>query len=897
MAKAASSGAGMSPSLRADLISRLTGTGYEGKLKGEYINRIECPSCHHKEAWAYASEPWVVFCGRSNSCGDKNHVKDLFPDFFEDWSERYKPKANERPDPLAVARAYLREGRGFNTDRLKGLYTQEWYQDQTRNIGSATVRFDLGGNAYWERLIDRPHRFGKQKARFGGEFKGKAWTMANLADAIDVQEVWITEGIFDTIALHHNGLVSAAAMSCVNYPSLYLERLSEAAARAGKGRPVLVWALDANRAGRDWTLKHAARARKEGWECEAAQPPDGRDWNDLHQRKELGDDDIERYRYGGDLLLAESAQRKAELMYHRRERRTFWFEFRGQTWWFSLNLEDYHKALKAATGEDPAAIDDDNLDEAIKAAALQRAATVTRICTAYPTALYYQQDTVTDESWYYWRIESPEGAVVKNTFSGAQLSSASEFKKRLLAIAAGAVWTGSSGQLDTLLQDQLPRIKTVATIDYIGYSREHSVYVLGDIAIAKGRVHRITSEDYFSIGRLRIKTLSRSVPLSINPEISQMRRGWVDDLVTAFGNNGVAALAFWFGSLFAEQIRHVDKSFPFMEIVGEPSSGKTTLIEFMWKLLGRTDYEGFDPAKASMAARARNFAQVANLPVVLIESDRERDDGVKGRQFDWDELKTAYNGRSIRARGVRNGGNETYEPPFRGSIVISQNAAVQASDAIQSRLLHLTFSRATHTPQGKKAAEALEGMPVESVSGFIVRAASAESTVLDLLKSRRSGYEATLLQDPDIGSVRIAKNHSQLMVLVDALGSAGIGLIDDETVANARAHVLSMARERQVAMAADHPNVEAFWDAFDYLQGIHKDRTLNHYGDGSNNRIAVNLPEFESRAAAYRLQLPPTIELKRYLRSSRSRRFLAANKPIHSVLKDRTVRCWVFQTH
>lgn len=40
----------------------------------------------------------------------------------------------------------------------------------------------------------------------------------------------------------------------------------------------------------------------------------------------------------------------------------------------------------------------------------------------------------------------------------------------------------------------------------------------------------------------------------------------------------------------------------------------------------------------------RSMAQVSNLPVVLIESDREDDsDGTRGRpaQFDWDSLKIA----------------------------------------------------------------------------------------------------------------------------------------------------------------------------------------------------------------------------------------------------------------
>jgi Cdc6-like AAA superfamily ATPase len=70
-------------------------------------------------------------------------------------------------------------------------------------------------------------------------------------------------------------------------------------------------------------------------------------------------------------------------------------------------------------------------------------------------------------------------------------------------------------------------------------------------------------------------------------------------------------LSFFFGSLFAEQVRTEMKSFPFLEMHGLPGTGKTTLVEFLWKLLGRENYEGFDPAKATPAAMARNLAKWA----------------------------------------------------------------------------------------------------------------------------------------------------------------------------------------------------------------------------------------------------------------------------------------------
>lgn len=126
----------------------------------------------------------------------------------------------------------------------------------------------------------------------------------------------------------------------------------------------------------------------------------------------------------------------------------------------------------------------------------------------------------------------------------------------------------------------------------------------------------------------------------------------------------------------------------------------------MWNMLGRSAYEGFDPVKSTIAARARNFAQVANMPVVLMEGDRTEKDHIKQTAFDYDDLKPLFDGRSIYSRGVKNSGNETYEPLFDAALVISMNASVQASPAMMERLIHISFDKSLHTHETKEMADA-----------------------------------------------------------------------------------------------------------------------------------------------------------------------------------------------
>lgn len=885
----------MNPSLHQDITNRLL-ADYAFKEKQNWLQQGICPSCHKKELYTHAEKPWVLRCGRLDKCGWEGHVKTLYPDLFDNWSKRF---AVQPAQPQATADAYLHLARGFELSKIKGWYTQETYYDREAQAGTATVRFTIGQNSYWERLIDQPSRFGKKKARFkpGGSHAGTWWQPPSLS-LNAVRELWLVEGIFDAIALDHHNLSAVALLSCNNYPEQELADLANQYTCQTK-RPTLIWALDNDRAGQSYTLRWIERARAAGWQCEAAQIPQTNhakklDWNDMHQRERLTPSHIETYLYQGALLIAQTAAEKALLIYQHKGLRSFPFEHHNRLYWFELDLERYHKQCDL--------LDEDSspLSEAEKREkALTESACVTEIACCHPQVLYYQANTATDESWYYFRINFPhDGQAIKNTFTGSQVASPCEFKKRLLAVAPGAFYTGTGTQLDQYLKTQMANIKIVQTIDHVGYSREHSCYVFGDVAVKDAIIYELNDEDFFDIGRLSIKTLSQSAALHINRELTDYRSDWLDKVWQCFGAKGLVALSFWFGSLFAEQIRSLQKSYPFIEIVGEPGAGKSTLIEFMWKLFGRIDYEGFDPSKSTLAARARNFAQVAGLPVVLIEADRE-EDAAHARGFDWDELKTAYNGRSVRAVGVKNGGNDTREPPFRGAVVISQNSPVNASEAILQRIVHVYFDRATQTPITRKMAEELEKMPIEQVSGFILKAVKNEAKIMDSFSAKVAYYEQQLQALPEIKSMRIAKNHAQLMALVDALSL--VETLSPEQIEITHQYITSMAIARQQAINSDHPVVQEFWEMVEYLDGDIDEPRLNHAIN--KDFIAINLNQFIQLAADRRQQVPSLTDLKRHLRTSKAYKFMEI-KTMRSALRARepankflpaAVKCWVFQ--
>lgn len=912
--------------LQRQLLARLE-TDFGLKAKGgKWLRGGKCPKCGKKELYCAAEAPKVLLCGRKDKCAHEEAVKDRYSDLFENWSQRTK----DDPSPTAAADAYLRNVRGFDLLQIRGAYAQEYYHDKKLNIGSATVRFPLPNGSWWERLIDQPGRFGK-KANFapGASYGGHVWQPpgTSMADYAAADEIWLVEGIFDTIALEqgdfraardpdhpiHKASVSedgdelpaapveqlrgASLMSCYNWPEHFLRdlRMAIASGPTPTKSPLIVFALDLGAAGTEYTRKFVKRARAEGWRAAAAQvrfedeAGHKLDWNDLFLRGRLGHEARRQFRWAGDVLVAADEREKAYLIWREKKWGSFPFTFEGRTYWASLS-EEAVQARIADGFVDPAL---SVADYPVKhEAAAREVIGVSMIANCTFRALFFERNEVTDTSAYWLKIDRPgDHATVKAPFPGSTLAGSGDFKKRMMSVCSGAMWTGDQYQLDRINQRQLP-VRDVTGIEFTGYCREHQVYVFGEIAVAKGRVYSLNDDGYFDIGKSAIKLRSSERVLdAIAYDPDKLDQSWLPDFWTAWGAKGMVLLAYMgVGALLAEQIRAAHKSLGFLEVTGIPGSGKSTATEFMWKLLGRDSYEGFDPAKATQAGVARELAKVANLPVVFIEGDR-KEDVPHAKRFDWEETKTLYNGRATRTRGVKSDGLETYSPPFRGAFMIVQNEPVVASPAVLERIMAVNFTKDGWSPATKSAARKLEAWPIEQLSGYLIHAARREEALLARVLEEFPRAEHRLMLEEEVRNQRLAKTHAQLMAMVAALQIV-LPSLPDRCVEETIAFVQEMCIARHAMVATDHPHVERFWEVFESLEaGSSTDHPINHSRDPANV-IAINLIEFEERCASRRLELPRAAELRKALKTSKRNKFVKAG-PVNSIT-NKTVHCWVF---
>lgn len=888
----------------SEVVHRLKADFGFKSVTSKFMSGGVCPSCKKKELFTDAFEPKGVKCSRASNCGHYETIRDLYPDLFENLTS--KVPATEQ-DPNATAKAYLNHIRGFDLARMKGWYEQGVFYNAQTETGTATVKFflDAKKTRYWERLIDFRKGLFKAKAHFAGKrkpdgemYRGDWW--APPGTRLDPgRPLYMVEGIFDAISFEHCGYQARSLMTCYNFPTNELLKLD-------KGQ-VLIFALDNNKAGHDNAIKHVARAREMGFTAYAAFPESADlDWNDLYKKDGIDGFGkvLDNALWNGARMVAKTAGETAAIyvLQTRREYRVFQ---KGNAYWEAKfnraklekdigdkdDPEQFNAYFKRETFE---LIMDDVFISQIKSCT-----TLTKLSNCVAKFEYQQVDQYNDQDRLnYFEVSFENGSPMCTiSIPGTALADSGSFNQALLRNTPGARFTGGKPHIEHLHEKvwfHRPA-KEVKTINFSGYDKLSKTYVYNDSAFYNGKRYEINAQGFFDLKDAAIKTVNRDIRLKISNKFNPDK--FMEHFQGAYAERGLIVLAWWVGSLFAEQLRGHFQGYPFFELQGQASSGKSTLIKILWKLFGREDYEGFNPLNSSFSAIDRNFAKTSNLPVVLIESDAN-DEQRNAKKFNWEHLKNAYTGEPLKERGVQNGGNETVFNPFRASLMAAQNTAIEGSEAILSRFIHLPLDRTHHLPGGKFHAETLARTEVEELSGFLPFMLRNENDFITKVIERAPlHYQG--MSDLKIRIDRIKDNHAIVMAILETL--IEYLPINHELAMNAFEMLRLRALKRQQDTQVDNPSVQALWDIYEYTNlqedkkglDLNARQIINHHT--KDDYIAINLVHFEQVCKERGIKAPDMAEVKRHIRQTHRYKFEDYKVVTSAIFNNKSVRCFVFK--
>ncbi len=797
-------------------------------------------------------------------------------------------------EPKAAAKMYLETERQLTVP-------SDWYSQETfghSKSQSATVRFAMG-DTYWERIIDA-HLF-THKAHFkkGGTYKGECW-QPPAQRICTGDRVYIAEGIFDAIAIMQGLKYKvASAMSTSNFPQKLIDK--------HKGKNI-TWCLmlDNGQAGSTASKKWTSILRQMDEKVEVYYPPNKRDWNDLYRTKELTDDLLKKYWWRGQVLVAQSvAERMAWLIVQARADKQFVATTRvlsfGNCYFNCKMLEN----LKGADKENGAllseAIESGQYFEAVNH--IKPLVSSVRISTATTTLLYTQIDHIDQTYSYYFDVAMLGVKKHKKVvFDSNMIVDAKAFNLALLKRVGQSTFSGEGKDMRQILDGWFANRKpTIETIRHMGYSTIHKAYVYEGFGYKDGRMVKVNKHDYLTIGNLSLKTTFIGWCI---PSPDDEKAAWFNDLYLAGGNNALTGLAFWLMSLFAAQVREKDNqgTIPFFEYTGVAHSGKSSIIEFLWKLVGRDGFEGEDPEKHTKTSLARYLMQASNIPAVLLEGDREPD-GHHRKKFSMDHMKTLFRGQSPYGRGVKNNGIDIDNVPFLGTLVISQNAPVEGEPQILSRIVQCIATKADFSSQGLAAANRLKQLNGEQVIHFLHAALSQENQIMQTYGDWFNKYKEFLFNSEKIQDARIAENHAQVMAFGKCLKLI-VPELDDVRLKGWLDFMIGLAGQRQLACQSDSAMVNRFWEIFDTfnekigasdedsMSGYPAtEQLINHSKDP--HLIAINLPLFKKLAEENRQQIDVDA-MKGLLVNSKRYRFVNQKK-VDSAILGKAIHCWIFK--
>lgn len=565
------------------------------------------------------------------------------------------------------------------------------------------------------------------------------------------------------------------------------------------------------------------------------------------------------------------------------------FEHKQKTYWYEIDTYKLNQELTNNKKKSEPRIDSTgfNFDDFIT---FSRYCKISEIGNFIIDFLYFQRDSITEESFYFCQI-SNQYSTTKIAITPKALASNSDFKPTIMSVLSGAIFTGNTIQLNSIFKEKTQGLKSIETIPYIGYNKKREAYIYEEYAVKNGVIYEKNDNGYFELSNhLNIKS-TLNIP-SFEPSIFYKNQ-WLDDFLITFEEKGLIALCFWVGSLFIEQIRDKGHPWPFLTITGQAGAGKSFLIEFLWKLFGRDQYEGENPSSASASARSRYLLQVSNLPVVFIEGDIDDPNNpstYKQKGFNFEELKAMFNGRSPRMTAYKTTDNTINNQGFKGGLVISQNKAIEGSEAIESRLIDLYFDKSHHTKKSYLSANKLSQLDTKEVSGFLFHALKQEKRALEIIDQDFATFRLSINQTLGKSSnSRIETTHGLMLSYLKFLGE--ILPISQETLRSTSDLIHELSLNKTQNTTKEPSCVSQFWDVYEYLfNNAHQ--KFNHTKNPT--QIAICLNDFYPLATRHLQDLPDIKQLQKILHLSTRHKFVAY-KPMRSAISGKTSRCYIFE--
>lgn len=702
------------PAFLAKMTDKITSSEHCGpkfRVNGVYLSGITCPECGKAEAWAYTKAPWTIICNRQNHCGARIKTLDLFPDLRRNIEEDFKPT---QQDPNHPATAFL-QSRGLNNS-LEGLTYR--YQQNIRRTGSGGVMFKVGEGCENGRLFNPPP--GEGKTHNMGKSGGQFWQHPGL-DYDPDHETFVTEGIIDALSLIEMGHQAIAVLTAGQNPNnLDLSEFKN-----------LTLAFDPDEAGQRALKKWRAAYP----EADAIMPERG-DWNDFLLAGQNSEDRFgksrPKFELQANLALAETADDYVN----------FYIEFHSRVpGLFPFNQCYYWSFMKAGSETKPPEL------------------FISCVSNFTLSVDHYQLDMTNPEepnNRFFLKIKPRRGRMVSCSVSAPDLATPGGLTTMFIQ-RARVLWEGdkhaSTALARLILEAQAPVIRQLKTT---GYDLDSNCYIFQSFMIdRKGSFSLPNKKGFFNASHSN--GLRPAQHATIKPKQGVTPADVWNLIHQAWGDNGVAAIAWITACWWVNQIKAEMGFFPFLSLWGDTQTGKSRLARTLNAMQG-LDEEGLPMNKVNTGkGEIRKLAQRSGLFKALLEANN-----TERARFDFESILPLYNaGNPLQVSALKSGDIQTRETPFLSSLMFVQNKEPFKTRAQKERVISLHFSKNDLTDSTFMAFNRLIRVPITELSWFFVHVMQQRERIEKEMFPAIKRAQADLLQA--IPDNRINENYAILL--------------------------------------------------------------------------------------------------------------------------------------
>lgn len=695
------------------------------KPSGDYIAPFDCPFCGKKDkGYAHYPFPGRLFCNSADCIAHKDNGGQSTAEYLGitfDIEKEYKPSPKEPNKPV---RPYLESrGLGLVADRLNATYMQN-----IRGSGRGGIKIKVGINedgnpVYFCRIINPPAGFGK--AHFSKKVSGCMWSLDGY-NYDNQQPTYCTEGIFDAASIFVMGGQAVAILST----NQDLEKLD-------LGRfPNLTAAFDNDPQG----IKTLKKFLKVYPNAKAIMLEPGIDYNDILcsaqspvHGKAIFHANLERYKNNAQLNLSENAHEYGRMYYEFFGKVPGIFTFDGSTYFTEL----------LTRGDTP------------------RPKTERLGLFTLEVLSYINVGTAQQKEFFYQLRVKPKGPrAIDCVASGKNLSSAKDIGSFLLSHAC--VNYEGKGNATTALGTMITTSKApeVRQVQTVGFDPSSKWYVFDSYAIdPQGKIHFKDKTGLFKIGgNERITPAAQAGDKAIKPSFDPKAsvKQIYDLFHAAWGENGAMAYSWTMAAWFVNQVKDKVGFFPYADLSGLPSTGKSALVTKLQNLQG-VDGEGLNISETSTKkGMARKIHGISGMFCALLEFT---EDNIKAMGFI--NILSAYNrggGDMIQAKFSND--LETKQTPLLAALLFCQNKPPWKNQQEKQRAVSLHFDTKSLSASTKAAYNKLNDISKEDIA----------SVMVEVLKQRTrieaEWYHEYLVACGDLESVveeRIRNNHGLIL--------------------------------------------------------------------------------------------------------------------------------------